>query len=139
MKTPRILLAISCLVAIITLVGSPALAAPAENDGPVASAPSPVESEQSNGASYCPADVYGINQGTVQVGAPVVIKNVHVESVSGSTMVVTVEPADSNYQGPNGSSLTVDLGLLTPPPVGSRVDVIGVVQPGPRLAAVAVM
>ncbi len=38
MKTQRILLAVLCLVATLAFLGSPAMAAPAENEGPVASA-----------------------------------------------------------------------------------------------------
>jgi len=98
------------------------------------------------GGSYCPTTLYDINGkpagNPVAVGATVVVSGVHVDSVAGTSIVVSIQPTDPNYSttfGPDGSSLTVDLGLLPVPPVGSRVNLIGVVIVGPGLSVAAVV
>src|SRR5262249_2766191 len=109
----------------------------ADGDGiPDALDPCPnVPNPTFNGPAYCPVVVYDITTGLSQPGASVVLPGVHVESVSGASMVVAVEPTDPAYQGAPGSSLIVDLGGLTPPSMGSIVNVLGVVQVGPGFTA----
>jgi hypothetical protein len=70
-----------------------------------------------NGGSYCPAFVYDVNRVTLSPGATVVLSNLSVTNINGSSMTVAVLPTDLNYQGPNGASLTMNLGALTAPAV----------------------
>jgi len=93
----------------------------------------------SGGKSYCPVSIYNITLGATPPGAVVALVSVHVESVSGTSIVVAVEPTDPGYNGDPGSSLTVNIGAITPPLVGSLVTVLGVVQAGPGFAADAVL
>lgn len=92
-----------------------------------------------NGGSYCPATVYAVTQGTLPPGATVVLSGTLVTEASGTSISVALVDGDANYQGPDGSSLVVDLGAILPPAVGSRVNVIGLVLPNQGFAAAAVI
>lgn len=92
-----------------------------------------------NGGSYCPVAIYDIRLGTVGAGATVSISNAFVDAVSGSTVTLSVQPDDPGYLGPDNGSLEIQIGALAAPPVFSRVNVLGLVTPGPGFTAAAVV
>jgi hypothetical protein len=92
-----------------------------------------------NGGSYCPASLYDVTLGSLGAGATVVLSNLHVDSVLGSTIMVSVQPTDPGYLGPTGSVLSVNLGSLAVPPVGSRVNLIGMVIDGGGFSPAAIV
>jgi hypothetical protein len=92
-----------------------------------------------NAISYCPANVYGISNGTVAPGAEVLISNASVTFVSGTTMTVAILPGDTGYIDANYSTLTLDLGALPPPAIGSRINLYGVVISGMSFAPTAIV
>jgi hypothetical protein len=92
-----------------------------------------------NSGSYCPASLYGVTLGQLPVAANVYLLNLHVDDVSGSAITVSIQPADPGYNGPVGSSLTVQLGALPVPAVNSRVNLIGTVLAGNQLAVASVV
>ena len=92
------------------------------------------------GQAYCPVSVYDITNSSTPPGALVVLPGVHVESVSGTSMVVAIEQGDPGFIiGAPGNSLTVNIGGVPPPSVGSLINVLGVVQSGPGFTADAVL
>jgi hypothetical protein len=92
-----------------------------------------------NGGSYCPATIYEIRLGAVAAGATVALSNALVEAVNGSTVTISVPPGDPGYLGPDNSSLDVQIGALAAPPISSRINVLGLVTPGPGFTAAAVV
>jgi hypothetical protein len=92
-----------------------------------------------NGGSYCPASIYEIRLGAVASGATVALSNAFVEAVNGSMVTISVPPDDPGYLGPDNSSLDVQVGALVAPPVSSRINVLGLVTPGPGFTAAAVV
>lgn len=91
-----------------------------------------------NGASYCLVTTYAVH-GWVVAGATIYLDHVLVSAVSGTTMTVSVVEGDPAYTGPSDSSVIVNLGQLPAPLEGSRVNVFGIVAPGPVLNATAVV
>lgn len=92
-----------------------------------------------NGASYCPATVYDISLGATPVGATVFLSSVAVTAVVAGAITVEVLPSDPGYLGSAGSSVTVNLGAIAAPPLNSRINVIGLVIPGPALVAAVIV
>jgi hypothetical protein len=92
-----------------------------------------------NGGSYCPSTIYEIRLGAVAAGATVALSNAFVEAVNGSAVTISVSPDDPGYLGPDNSSLDVQVGALAAPPISSRINVLGLVTPGPGFTAAAVV
>jgi len=94
-----------------------------------------------NGGSYCPATIYDILEGIFSPGAAVGLSNVWVTNVSGSLMTVQILPGDPDYNGNDQVNpiLTMDLGSLPPPTLGSQVNVYGMVLPGAGCAPAAII
>ena len=92
-----------------------------------------------NGGSYCPASIYDVANGTLAAGATVWLANAMVVAVDGTSMTIAVMPGDPDYQGDAFSSLVVTLAPGAAPAIGSRVNVIGLVTPGPGFAVAEVV
>jgi hypothetical protein len=92
-----------------------------------------------NGGSYCPASIYDVNKGIAAPGATIELVSVLVTSVTGSQITVIVKSTDPTFQGPDFSSLNINLGALTAPPLGSRITAVGVVIAGPSFAPAAIL
>jgi hypothetical protein len=92
-----------------------------------------------NGGSYCPESVYHVGEGLVMSGGIVLLGNVAVTGVNGAMMTVAILPGDAGYLGESYSTLTMDLGVLPPPGIGNRINVYGVVLPGPAFAPSAIV
>jgi hypothetical protein len=84
------------------------------------------------GGSYCPSVLYDVLTGQVQLGVAVIFTNVSVTAVTGTHLTVAILPGDSSYHDDPiyGSALTMDLGALPAPTVGSRINLYGAVVPG---------
>jgi hypothetical protein len=88
------------------------------------------------GGSYCPVSIYAVNSGALQAGTTVALESVTVTTVNGTLVTLAIFPTDPVYLGdptdPNfpyslSASLTLDAGALTPPGIGSIVNVPGLV------------
>jgi len=86
-----------------------------------------------NGGSYCPALIYDVTMGALDAGATVWFANVLVTAASGSVIEISIastDPAYNNTVFDSYAHLTIDVGSLTVPPLGSRVNVAGTVLAG---------
>lgn len=85
-----------------------------------------------NGVSYCPAVVYHVNELRLALGTQVAINNLEVTAVNGTQMTIATVEGDFVYEpgATYGSAITVELGALTAPAVGSRINVLGMIIPG---------
>src|SRR5882724_3651534 len=81
------------------------------------------------GVSYCPSSLYDVLNGVVALGGVTKLSNLSVTVVDGTHVTVAILPGDPGYDSGQdsylGSALTMDLGALAAPAVGSRINLYG--------------